>query len=154
IDWLCLPHFDSAACFSALLGTPEHGRWLIAPAGEVKGVSRRYRPGSLVLETEFTTDTGVVRIVDCMPPRDVLPDVVRLVQGVSGEVAMRMELIIRFDYGSIVPWVRRMDGTLRAVGGPDAVSLATPVETRGVDLTTVADFTVRAGSDVPFVIMW
>jgi GH15 family glucan-1,4-alpha-glucosidase len=154
IDWLCLPHFNSGACFAALLGTVDHGRWLMAPAAPVHSVARRYRGDSLVLETEFTTDTGVVRVVDCMPPRQTEPDLVRLVEGVSGEVAMRMELIVRFDYGSVVPWVRRMDGVLRAIGGPDAISLWSPVETRGVGLTTEAEFTVRAGDQVPFVAMW
>ena len=108
IDWLCFPRFDSGACFAALLGTPEHGRWLLAPAGEVKQVRRRYRPGTLVLETEYEVEGGVVRLVDCMPPRSGTPDLVRMVIGVRGRVAMRMHLVIRFDYGSIVPWVRRI----------------------------------------------
>src|SRR5438552_8235147 len=107
IDWLCVPRFDSGACFAALLGQPGDGRWLIAPAGEVTGSRRRYRDGSLVLETEWTTRSGVVRVVDCMPPRGRHPDVVRLVEGVAGEVPMRSELLVRFDYGDIVPWVRR-----------------------------------------------
>src|SRR5689334_20061427 len=109
IDWLCMPRFDSHACFAALLGTPEHGRWRIAPAGEPASVTRRYAGPTLVLETDFRTPSGAVRIVDCMPPRDRAPDLVRLVQGLEGEVAMEMELIVRFDYGSIVPWVRRID---------------------------------------------
>src|SRR3954465_14737276 len=112
IDWLCLPRFDSAACFAALLGTPEHGRWQIAPQAEVQSSQRRYRQGSLVLETEFSTASGVVRVSDCMPPRQGEPDLVRVVEGLSGEVAMRMELVIRFDYGSIVPWVQTVDGVL------------------------------------------
>ena len=127
IDWLCVPRFDSGACFAALLGTPEHGRWLLAPAVPVREVRRRYRGDSLVLETEFHTDEGVVRVVDSMPIRTKWPDVARVVEGVSGRVPMRMELVIRFDYGSIVPWVRRLeDGTLLAVGGPDALELRTP----------------------------
>ncbi|MEO8484272.1 MAG: glycoside hydrolase family 15 protein, partial [Acidobacteriota bacterium] len=154
IDWLCLPHFSSGACFAALLGLSDHGRWLITPASPATTIRRSYRPSSLVLETEFTTDAGVVRLVDCMPPRDDTPDVIRLVEGVRGEVTMRMELIIRFDYGSIVPWVQRTDGMLRAIGGPDAVSLWTPVATHGVSLTTVADFVIREGDRVPFVLMW
>ncbi|MBF5042176.1 glycoside hydrolase family 15 protein [Aggregicoccus sp. 17bor-14] len=154
IDWLCLPRFDSAACFAALLGEPGHGRWLLAPVGEVRSTRRRYRPGTLVLETEHETPTGRVRVVDCMPPRGHDPDVVRLVEGVSGEVTLRMELIIRFDYGSVVPWVRREDGALQAVAGPDALLLRTPVPTHGEGLTTVAEFRVREGERVPFVLTW
>jgi GH15 family glucan-1,4-alpha-glucosidase len=154
IDWLCLPRFDSAACFAALLGTHDHGHWRLAPEGDVTAVSRRYRPGTLVLETTVTTAAGSIRLVDCMPPRQAEPDLVRIVEGVEGEVAMRMDLVIRFDYGSIVPWVRTIDGVLRAIGGPDAVSLWTPVATQGVGLTTQAAFTVKAGERVPFVLMW
>ena len=149
-----MPRFDSQACFSALLGDKSHGRWLIAPADEPLSRSRRYRGRSLVLESEFTTSTGTVRVVDCMPPRDRRPDLVRIVEGVRGEVRMQMELLIRFDYGSIVPWVRRIDGVLRAIGGPDALSLWTPVRTHGVDLTTRAEFTVREGERVPFLLVW
>jgi GH15 family glucan-1,4-alpha-glucosidase len=154
IDWLCLPRFDSPACFAALLGRPEHGRWLIAPAGAVRRTSRQYLGHSLVLATEFETEGGTARVVDCMPPRDRQADVVRIVEGVRGEVEMRMELVVRFDYGSIVPWVRNVDGVLRAIAGPDAVSLATPVATEGRDLTTQATFTVRAGERVPFLLVW
>jgi GH15 family glucan-1,4-alpha-glucosidase len=154
IDWLCMPRFDSQACFSALLGDASHGRWLIAPADDPLSRARRYRGRSLVLETEFTTSTGTVRVVDCMPPRDRSPDLVRMVEGVRGKVRMQMELIIRFDYGSIVPWVRRIDGVLRAIGGPDALSLWTPVRTHGVDLTTRAEFTVHEGERVPFLLVW
>jgi GH15 family glucan-1,4-alpha-glucosidase len=154
IDWLCLPRFDSPACFAALLGAPEHGRWRIAPSVPVQSVTRRYRGPTLVLETEFVTAHGTVRVVDCMPPRQIDPDLVRLVEGVDGDVPMSFELIIRFDYGSIVPWVRRLDGVLRAIGGPDALSLWSPVPTRGVGLTTRADFTVRPGDRLPFVAVW
>ncbi|HXW05470.1 MAG TPA: glycoside hydrolase family 15 protein [Vicinamibacterales bacterium] len=154
IDWLCLPRFDSPACFAALLGRPEHGRWLLAPAGGASRVTRRYLHDSLVLATEFETTDGVVRIVDCMPPRGREPDVVRVVEGVRGRVRMEMELIIRFDYGSIVPWVERVDGVLRAIGGPDALSLFTPIETHGEDLTTKASFTVDAGRRIPFLLVW
>jgi GH15 family glucan-1,4-alpha-glucosidase len=154
IDWLCMPRFDSHACFAALLGDRSHGRWLIAPAETPARIERRYRGHSLVLETDFHTDTGVVRVVDCMPPRDRLPDLVRLVHGVRGEVRMQMELVIRFDYGSIVPWVRRVDGVLRAIGGPDALSLWSPVPTEGVDLTTRADFVVHEGEKLPFELVW
>jgi GH15 family glucan-1,4-alpha-glucosidase len=154
IDWLCLPRFDSAACFAAILGDRGHGRWQLAPASAPRGTRRRYRDDTLVLETEFTCAEGVARIVDFMSPRDHLPEVVRIVEGVSGRVPMRMDLVIRFDYGSIVPWVRRVDRTLTAIGGPDALCLRTPVETRGRDLTTVAEFTVAAGERIPFVIEW
>ena len=154
IDWLCLPRFDSAACFAALLGEPRHGRWRIAPASAVRSVTRRYRPGTLVLETEFTTDAGVVKIVDCMPPGESIPNVLRLVEGISGHVPMRMELIIRFDYGWVVPWVRQIEGALVAIAGPDALSLHTPAHVHGEDLTSVAEFTVKQGQQVPFVLSW
>jgi len=154
IDWLCLPRFDAAACFAALLGEARHGRWSIAPADDVVRTARRYREGTLVLETEFTTASGAVRIVDCMPPAESIPNVLRLVEGISGEVSMRMELIIRFDYGRIVPWVRRLEGALVAVAGPDALALHTPVEVRGEDLTSTAAFVVKAGECVPFVLSW
>ena len=154
IDWLCLPHFNSGACFAALLGTADHGRWLLAPATAPTGITRRYRDSSLVLETEFVTETGAVKLTDCMPPRANLPGVVRFVEGLRGDVVMRMELIIRFDYGSIVPWVRTVDGVLHATGGPDAIALWTPVPTRGKGLTTIAEFTVREGERVPFVLVW
>jgi len=154
IDWLCVPRFDSPACFAALLGDPSHGRWRLAPSGEVRHLSRRYRGQSLVLETEFTTDGGCVRVVDCMPPRRREPDLVRVVEGVRGDVTMEMELIVRFDYGSIVPWVRQHEGRLLAIGGPDALSLWSPVDTRGVDLTTRASFSVRAGQRFGFLLKW
>jgi GH15 family glucan-1,4-alpha-glucosidase len=125
IDWLCLPRFDSGACFAALLGTPAHGRWQMAPEQAVRAVRRRYRGDTLILETEIETESGVVRLVDLMPPRRTQPDVVRIVEGVDGAVPMAMELIIRFDYGSAVPWVRQVDGHLEAVAGPDALALWT-----------------------------
>jgi GH15 family glucan-1,4-alpha-glucosidase len=154
IDWLCLPRFDADACFAALLGDPQHGRWLLGPAGGEQAHHRRYRGDSLVLEHEFRTPTGTVRLIDCMPPRAREPDLVRVVEGVSGHVDMRMELIVRFDYGDIVPWVRTIDGVFRAIGGPDALSLWSPVVAHGVDLTTCAEFTVRAGDRIPFVLAW
>src|SRR6266508_1873078 len=131
IDWLCLPRFDSPACFAALLGTPEHGRWRLAPAAAIRAVQRRYRDDTLVLETEYETDTGAVRVVDCMPPRTERPELVRLVEGTRGRVAMRMELAVRFDYGSLIPWVRRVEDGLSAVGGPDGLRRRTPVDLRG-----------------------
>ncbi|MDQ3264131.1 MAG: glycoside hydrolase family 15 protein [Myxococcota bacterium] len=153
IDWLCLPRFDSGACFAALLGDPHHGRWSLAPVQGGQS-QRRYRPDTLVLETTFQTRGGKVRVVDCMPPDEEIPNLVRLVEGVEGEVRMRLELVIRFDYGWVVPWVTQTDGMLRAVGGPDALVLRTPVPTHGENLTTVAEFTVRAGEQVPFVLSW
>ncbi|OJY20445.1 MAG: glucoamylase [Myxococcales bacterium 68-20] len=153
IDWLCLPRFDSGACFAALLGEPDHGRFALHPAAEAR-IERRYQGESLVLETVFHTHEGSVRLVDAMPVRGTHPNVVRIVEGVSGAVEMRLELVIRFDYGSVVPWVRKLDGRLLAIGGPDALVLSTPVETRGAGMTTVATFTVRAGDRVPFVLTW
>jgi GH15 family glucan-1,4-alpha-glucosidase len=155
IDWLCFPRFDSGAVFAALLGDPRNGRWLLTPDCRVERCERRYRERSLVQQLDFHTDHGVVRVTDFMPPRGVDPDVVRIVEGLEGSVPMRMELVLRFDYGSIVPWVRRLDGDSRiAVAGPDAVCLRTPVEVRGENLTTVAEFTVGEGERVPFVLTW
>ncbi|MBW3598114.1 MAG: glycoside hydrolase family 15 protein [Planctomycetes bacterium] len=154
LDWLCFPRFDSPACFAALLGTPEHGRWRIAPEGEVRRVSRRYRDGTLILETEFETDDGAVTVIDFMPIRTAAPDVVRIVEGKRGKVPMRMELVIRFDYGSIVPWVRHTPKGIRATAGPDTVYCRSDVEMRGEDLHTVADFTVAEGERKEFVLTW
>ena len=154
IDWLCLPRFDAGACFAALVGTPAHGRWLLAPAGGVRDIRRRYRDETLVLETISETSEGAVRILDCMPPRDTHPSVVRVVEGIRGRVPMRMELVVRFDYGSIVPWVERVDGRLRAVAGPDAMWLSSTVPTRGRDLTTVAEFVVASGERAAFAMTW
>jgi len=153
IDWLCFPRFDSGACFAALLGTPENGRWLVAPT---KGgtPSRRYRGETLVLETTWETEQGVVRVHDFMPPRDEAPDVVRVVEGVSGRVDMRSELVIRFDYGDIVPWVRRVDDARLAIAGPDALCFRTPAHTYGENMRTVSTFTVGEGDRVPFVLTW
>ena len=154
IDWLCLPRFDSGAAFAKLLGTEEHGFWRLAPTGTITETRRGYHGETLVLETEMDTDDGTVRIIDFMPPRGEAPDVVRIVEGVSGTVRMRMELRIRFDYGQVVPWVRRDDGALVATAGPDSCWLRTPVETRGEHLATVADFTIGEGERMPFVLTW
>jgi GH15 family glucan-1,4-alpha-glucosidase len=154
IDWLCFPRFDSGACFAALLGTPDHGRWLVAPAGEVRRVSRSYRGDTLVLDTTFETDQGAVTVTDCMPVRTNEPDLVRLVRGVRGRVRMRTELIVRFDYGSITPWVRRENGGVRAIAGPDTIEVRTPVPLRGEHWTTVGEFDVEEGQEVPFVLHW
>ena len=154
VDWMCLPNFDSPACFAAMLDTPEAGRWLLAPAGAERCTRRRYQGDTLVLETEWQVHGGRVRVIDFMPPRSVNIDMVRIVEGVSGSVPMRMELALRFDYGRIVPWVRRRQGGIQAVAGPDAVWLHTPVELRGEEQTTIADFTVHAGERVPFILTW
>ena len=154
IDWLCFPRFDSPACFSALLGNPEHGRWLIAPAGEVTSVRRWYQDDTLVLETEFTTAEGVVSLIDFMPIRSGFPDLVRLVVGRKGRVPMRLELVIRFDYGDIVPWVRNLPDGLTAVAGPDCLRLRTPVPLRGEQYRTVAEFEVDEGQRIPFDLTW
>jgi GH15 family glucan-1,4-alpha-glucosidase len=154
IDWLCLPHFDSPACFAALLDTPRAGRWLLAPASGGTCTRRRYHGDTLVLETEWETDSGHVRVIDFMPARDNVADLVRIVEGVRGSVDMHGELVLRFDYGSIVPWVRHIGDGIEAIAGPDAVWLRSPAPTVGRDLTTVSDFTVHAGERVPFVLSW
>jgi GH15 family glucan-1,4-alpha-glucosidase len=154
IDWLCVPRFDSGAAFARLLGSPENGRWLVAPAGGVQRVERAYRDETLVLETTFHTDDGVVRVVDCMPIRSRDVDVVRLVEGVSGRVPMHMDLRIRFDYGSISPWVVERDGSLHATAGPDAMFLTTPIAVERAGEANVANFVVSAGETVPFVLTW
>ena len=150
IDWLCFPRFDSGACFAALLGEPKHGRWRIAPAADVRHTRRKYRAGTLILESEFETEEGAVRIIDFMPLSNERWDVVRIVEGLSGRVAMCMELIIRFDYGSIVPWVRRMGDMLPATAGPDTLILRAGVAVRGEDMKTVAEFYVSEGERVAF----
>ena len=155
IDWLCLPRFDSPACFAALLGGPANGRWQIRPSNENADVSRQYLADTLILETLFETPDGAVKLVDFMPLRNERPALVRLVQGIRGTVEMRMELILRFDFGQSVPWVTRMeDGALRAVAGPNMVFMRTPVEFAGEDHTTTAKFTVNAGDSVPFVLSY
>ena len=154
IDWLCLPRFDSSACFAALLGGPENGRWLLAPCGELRASRRQYRQDSMVLETELTTDEGTVRLTDFMPPRELTPDLVRIVEGVSGRVRMRMELVLRTDYGSTVPWVRRVPGGLLAVAGPDAFFLRSSVPLAGKNMTTVAEFELGPGERAEFVLLW
>ncbi|MFJ5706599.1 MULTISPECIES: glycoside hydrolase family 15 protein [unclassified Streptomyces] len=156
IDWLCLPRFDSAACFAALLGDEDNGHWRIAPTGAGTCTSRRYAEDSLVLETLWETRTGTVRVTDFMPQRDRAPDLVRIVEGVSGRVEMSAVLRLRFDYGSIVPWVRRSEGHRVAIAGPDAVWLRSepPVKTWGQQYATCSAFTVAAGEQVAFVLTW
>ncbi len=154
IDWLTFPRYDSGACFAALLGTEDNGRWQIAPTAAVKQVRRHYRDGTLVLETEFHTADGVVAVVDCMPVRDNALDLVRLVEGRSGRVEMSMDLRLRMDYGSVIPWARRTDSGMRFVAGPDALVLRTPVEVEGKDFASTATFNVSAGDVVPFHLAW
>jgi GH15 family glucan-1,4-alpha-glucosidase len=155
IDWLCWPSFDSEACFAALLGTRNNGRWLIAPSGEITRCERRYRGDSLILETRLETKLGAVTLIDFMPPRGVVSDIVRLVRGERGRIKLRMELIIRFGFGTDIPWVKRTDdGALLAICGPDMTVLRTKVATRGDDMTTVADFEVGAGETIPFVLTY
>ncbi|HJT81525.1 MAG TPA: glycoside hydrolase family 15 protein [Chthoniobacterales bacterium] len=154
IDWLCFPRFDSAACFAALLGNEENGCWRFRPCANIRKTRRRYRPGTLILETEIETETGSVRVIDFMPPRGTNPDIVRIIEGVSGRVRMEMSLIVRFGYGKIVPWVRQNHGGLEAVAGPDALILHTPIPTHGKNLSTVAEFSVAEQDRVPFVLTW
>ncbi|HVR44365.1 MAG TPA: glycoside hydrolase family 15 protein, partial [Thermoanaerobaculia bacterium] len=154
IDWMCAPRFDSPACFAAILGTPENGRFRIAPKGEVTRVERRYRGDTLVLETELETGQGRVRLIDFMPPRTDNLDLVRIVEGVEGTVPMRMELEIRFDYGSIIPWVRAFDGGIHAIGGPDSIWFRADVPLHGEQFTTVSEFEIQAGEQVKFDLTW
>ena len=153
IDWLCWPRFDSAACFAALLGDAEHGRWVIEPASGEARWSRRYRDNTLVLETTIETADGAVTVIDFMPPRGQNSDVVRIVRGDRGRVLLRTELVLRFDYGRSIPWISHLpDGTLQAVAGPDMVLLHTPVPLHGRRMRTVGEFSVAAGESVPFVL--
>jgi GH15 family glucan-1,4-alpha-glucosidase len=155
IDWLCLPRFDSGACFAALLGDPEHGRWLVAPRGEVRRVTRAYRPGTLVLDTTFETDEGVVTLTDVMPIRERVPHLARIVRGVRGRVPMHTELIVRFEYGSFVPWVRKSQGGgIHVVAGPNALVVQSDIPLRGERMTTVAEFDVSAGDEMAFAMTW
>jgi GH15 family glucan-1,4-alpha-glucosidase len=156
IDWLCMPRFDSGACFAALLGGPENGRWLMAPEGETIAVRRRYRDSTLILETEFETKDGVAAVVDFMPiaeHRDRV-DLIRIVRGVRGHVRMHTELALRFDYGRTIPWVTSHDFGLRAVAGPNAVRIRTSARLHGKDFTTVGSFSVAEGQSIPFSLTW
>ena len=155
IDWLCWPRFDSAACFAGLLGTSDNGRWLLSPETQPLEVRRRYRPGTLILETEFRTETGTAMVIDFMRPADGVSDLVRIVCGLSGTVRFQTELVLRFDYGSTVPWVTRNDdGTIEAIAGPERTVLRTTADLRGEDLKTVGEFAVDAGQSVPFVLSY
>ncbi|MDQ0769434.1 GH15 family glucan-1,4-alpha-glucosidase [Pseudarthrobacter defluvii] len=154
VDWMCMPNFDSPACFAALLDSPEAGRWLLAPTGAGNCTRRRYRPGTLILETEWDTAEGSVRVTDFMPARDDSADMVRIVEGLKGSVPMQGELLLRFDYGRIIPWVRRTEHGLSAIAGPDAAYLRTPAPLEGRDMRTISEFTVKAGDRIPFVLHW
>ncbi|UXX92837.1 glycoside hydrolase family 15 protein [Streptomyces sp. AD2-2] len=156
VDWLCLPRFDSAACFARLLGDEDNGHWRIAPAGADRCARRAYRPDTLVLDTEWETAEGTIRVTDLMPQRHRAPDVVRIVEGLSGRVTVRSTLRLRFDYGAVVPWMRRSDGHHVAVAGPDSVWLRSEpkVHTWGEDFSTHSEFTVEAGEKVAFVLTW
>jgi GH15 family glucan-1,4-alpha-glucosidase len=154
IDWLCLPYFDSGACFAALLGTPDNGHWSISPAEKIRSIRRCYRDGSLVLETEFETEGGAVRLIDCMVPRGEQPELIRIVEGTRGQVRMNLELIIRFDYGSVVPWVHKIEDGILAIAGPDMIVLRTDVPLRSENLKTQAEFTVAKGEKISFNLTW
>jgi GH15 family glucan-1,4-alpha-glucosidase len=165
VDWLCLPRFDSPACFTGLLGTEDHGHWCISPAGlfgadpatsgDRVQMSRSYAGDTLILQTEWRTGSGTVRLIDFMPPRDGKPpNLIRIVEGVHGSVDMELLLRMRFGYGDIVPWVRRANGRIAAIAGPDSLWLDTPVTVTGRNMAHHASFTVRAGERVPFVLTW
>ncbi len=154
VDWLCLPRFDSPACFAALLDDEGAGRWRLAAEGAEECTRRRYLPATLVLETTWRTADGEVRVLDLMPPRGQAADVVRIVEGVSGTVRMRSDLRLRFADGAVMPWVRHTRQGMSAVAGPDAAYLHTPVPVNGQDWSTVAEFAVAAGDRVPFVLTW
>ncbi|MBV8709716.1 MAG: glycoside hydrolase family 15 protein [Acidobacteriaceae bacterium] len=155
IDWLAFPRFDSPSCFASLLGSALNGRWIIGPKHERLSAKRRYLPGTLVLETEFTTDEGVVTLTDCMDRRGQHQDVIRIVRGVRGRVSMVMDLVIRYEYGTVVPWVyRNAAGQWQAIAGPDRIILDTPVEMYGEEMRTRAEFQVGEGEEVPFVLTW
>jgi GH15 family glucan-1,4-alpha-glucosidase len=157
VDWLCWPRFDSGACFAALLGTEKNGRWLIAPVSDTPAkITRRYRGETLILETDFETDEGAVTVIDFMPPGNGWSELVRIVVGRRGTVRMKMELVLRFDYGFSIPWVSRLkhDSGIKAIVGPDTAVLRTPVELRGENMHTVAEFTVSPGERVPFALAY
>jgi GH15 family glucan-1,4-alpha-glucosidase len=154
IDWLCVPSFDSPACFAALLGTNENGHWSLSPADPIRAIRRRYRDGTLILETEFETATGSARLIDCMMLREERPKLLRVVIGTRGEVRMKMELIIRFDYGSVVPWVHRTETGISAIGGPDMIRLRTDAPLVGENMKTTSEFTIADGKKVSFAMTW
>jgi GH15 family glucan-1,4-alpha-glucosidase len=154
IDWLCLPDFDSGACFAALLGTAEHGRWSISPVDPIRSIRRNYRDGSLILETEFETESGSAKLIDCMLPGRERPELLRVVVGTRGQVRMNMELIIRFDYGAVLPWVHHIDGGILAIAGPDMIRIRADVPLRGENMKTNAQFSVAEGQKISFNLTW
>ena len=154
IDWLCLPYFDSPACFAALIGTAENGYWSISPVEPIRAIRRRYREGTLILETEFETESGSATLIDCMIFRDQLPELVRLVVGTKGQIPMKLELVIRFDYGSVVPWVRRTESGISAIAGPDMIRLRADAPLHSENMRTEAEFTVAEGQKVAFDLTW
>jgi len=154
IDWLCLPHFDSPACFAALLGKDGNGHWSVAPVDAIRAIRRRYRDGTLILETEFETDSGSATLIDCMTLREDLPELVRVVVGTRGHIHMNLELVIRFDYGSVVPWVRRTDNGISAIAGPDMIRLRSDSPLRGENMKTMSEFSVAEGEKVSFNLTW
>jgi GH15 family glucan-1,4-alpha-glucosidase len=154
IDWLCLPHFDSGACFAALLGTAEHGHWSISPVESIRSIRRKYRDGTLILETEFETESGSAKLIDCMMPRQDMPKLLRVVVGTRGQVRMKLELVIRFDYGSVVPWVRRIGNGISAIAGPDKLRLLADVPLHNKNMRTNAEFTVAEGQRAAFDLIW
>src|SRR6478735_5767723 len=154
VDWWCVPRIDSPACFAALLGDRSNGRWLLRPAGAVTSTSRRYREGTLVLETTYVTETGVATVTDFMLPGAERPTIFRIVDGVSGSVEMELDLVVRFDYGSVVPWVRRTGDGLTMVAGPEALLFHSPVPLRGADHSTAAKFTVSTNQRRAFSLGW
>ncbi len=154
LDWACFPRFDSGACFAALLGGRDNGRWRFGPRAPVQRTRRRYRPDSLVLETELEVEGGVVRLTDFMPIRDERPDIVRIVEGVAGTVAMEVDLVIRFDMGRVLPWVRQREGALTATAGPDALCLRGDVELHGEEMATVGRFDLHAGERRAMALTW
>src|SRR5262245_37769190 len=153
IDWCCFPRFDSDACFAALLGDREHGRWVVAPEAPAEA-KRCYRAGSLVLETEWETAEGKIRVIDFMPPRRAAPAIVRIVEGIAGRVTVRSELVVRFGYGRVVPSLRRLDASCVAMAGPDAIVLRAPLPTTAMDTAAVSTFDVGVGQQVAFVLSW
>src|SRR5512132_4128775 len=153
IGWCCFPRFDSDACFAALLGGPEHGRWRLGPVAQGEA-TRRYRPGSLVLETEWDTADGQIRTIDFMPPRGEAPTIVRIVEGRTGCVVVESELVIRFGYGRVVPWMSHVEDALVATAGPDALVMRGPAAASGGHITTVSTFEVCAGERMPFALAW
>ena len=154
MDWLCLPRFDSGSCFSKLVGDDDHGRWIVAPEAKVTAATRSYQGRTMVLQTDWSTAEGTVRVIDFMPPRHEHPRVVRQVVGLEGRVPMRSELVIRFEYAQDVPWVRRTERGLHAIAGPNALSFDSPILFKGRNLRSQASFEVAAGERVPFVLSW